>query len=360
MSTIKQEIRSLNDAIANLNLNSIENFLQKHESNLKVFSEIKTRKFQERQKALIHNINVFIDDLITESFDENENKSIIPRVATFINTPGLQHLAENTFLNLNYREIKACELLNGSFQLFVNQLMENPLFFLKKFVLGGMSKKNETDWTEIIQITRGTKVEVLLLLYLKRYFKSEKVFDCDVPSIIKKVTYGSLSTVSLDYYRDEIVKILDPTNYPSIQHRFNDIPRTPISWAALYWHSKIVQILIPLTDNPNAPDEDGKTLMYKAAWYGDTEIVKILAPLTDNPNAPDEIGRTPIYQAAWNGHTDIIKILAPLTDNPNAPKENGQSPIEVAKIFQHIETVKFLESLSISKKQSHESPKTKL
>ena len=53
MSTIKQEIRSLNDAIANLNLNNIENFLQKHGSNLRVFSEIKTRKFQERQKARV-------------------------------------------------------------------------------------------------------------------------------------------------------------------------------------------------------------------------------------------------------------------------------------------------------------------
>ena len=79
MSTIKQEIRPLNDAIANLNLNNIENFLQKHESNLKVFSETKTKEFQERKKALIHNINVFIDDLITEAFDENENKPIIPR-----------------------------------------------------------------------------------------------------------------------------------------------------------------------------------------------------------------------------------------------------------------------------------------
>ena len=80
----------------------------------------------------------------------------------------------------------------------------------------------------------------------------------------------------------------------------------------------------------------------------------------DNPNVPDRYGNTPIFWAAFKGYTDIIKILAPLTDNPNAPKENGQSPIEVAKIFQHIETVKFLESLSISKKQSHESPKTKL
>ena len=121
-----------------------------------------------------------------EAFNENENKPIIPRVETFINTPGLQHLAENTFLNLNYQEIKACGLLNGSFQLFVNHLMENPLFFLKKIVLGGMSKKNETDWTEIIQRTRGTKVKEIVLLYLKKYFKNEKD-----PQSIDKITFSS-------------------------------------------------------------------------------------------------------------------------------------------------------------------------
>ena len=46
----------------------------------------------------------------------------------------------------------------------------------------------------------------------------------------------------------------------------------------------------------------------------DMEIVKILAPLTDNPNAPDEDGKIPILR-----HTEIVKILAPLTDNANAP-----------------------------------------
>ena len=38
----------------------------------------------------------------------------------------------------------------------------------------------------------------------------------------------------------------------------------------------------------------------------DSEIVKILAPLTNNPNAPDEYGKTPIYWAARNGHTEIV------------------------------------------------------
>ena len=262
MSTIKQEIRSLNDAIANLNLNNIENFLQKHESNLKVFSEAKTREFQERQKALIHSINAsinaFIDDIITEAFDENEHKNLISRVETFINTPGLEHLAENIFLNMNYQEIKACRRLSVSFQIFADQLMENPSFLLKSIILGGMSKKNETDWTEIIQRTKGTKFEEIVLLYLKSktYIQS---FDFDVPSIIKKVMDGNLSIVSQDYYIHEIVKILDPTNYPNILHRYKDILRTPISWAALYWHTKILQILIPLTDNPDAPDNHEST-----------------------------------------------------------------------------------------------------
>ena len=51
------------------------------------------------------------------------------------------------------------------------------------------------------------------------------------------------------------------------------------------------------------------TPIYCAARNGYTEIVKILAPLTDNPNAQDEDGTTPIHWATFNGHKEIIKIL---------------------------------------------------
>ena len=50
-----------------------------------------------------------------------------------------------------------------------------------------------------------------------------------------------------------------------------------------------------------------------------TKIVRIMAPLIDNPNAPNKYGRTPIFCAAGLGLTEIVKILAPLTDKPNAP-----------------------------------------
>ena len=53
--------------------------------------------------------------------------------------------------------------------------------------------------------------------------------------------------------------------------------------------------------------------------------------MTDNPNAPNEDGKTPIYWATDEGHTEIVKFLAPLTDNPNAPKNDGKTPASVAK-----------------------------
>ena len=89
----------------------------------------------------------------------------------------------------------------------------------------------------------------------------------------------------------------------------------------------IMKILVPLTENPNAPDKLGYTPIHIAAFWGNKDFVKTLAHLTENPNAPNSGDCTPIYGAAQNGHTEIVKILAPLTDNPNAPNNSGCTPI---------------------------------
>ena len=74
-------------------------------------------------------------------------------------------------------------------------------------------------------------------------------------------------------------------------------------------------------------------------------IVKMLVCLTDNPNASDENGSTPIYWAAMRGHIEIVKIMAPLTDNPNAPNNNGAISIDWATYIRYAEMVKILVSL---------------
>ena len=169
-------------------------------------------------------------------------------------------------------------------------------------------------------MTKGTNVCESILLYLKLYFKNERMVDFDLPcyikkdnlekysEIIKKVKDENLSIVSHDYYHDKIVKILDPLTLTL--HRLPYLPndpeehgeRSPIYWAARNGHTEIVKILAPLADNPNAPYTDGRNPIYCAARYGHTEIIKILAPLADNPNTPNINGSTPIHWAACCGH----------------------------------------------------------
>ena len=71
--------------------------------------------------------------------------------------------------------------------------------------------------------------------------------------------------------------------------------------------------------------------------------------LTDNPNAPDNNGETPIYLAAANGYTEMVRISAPLTNNHNAPGYyDGKTPTELAK---NEEIRRILESFNTSTKQ---------
>ena len=98
-------------------------------------------------------------------------------------------------------------------------------------------------------------------------------------------------------------------------------------------HKEIVTILVSLTDNPIAPDNNVQTPIYQAAYHGHTEIVKI----TYNLTAADKFGDTPIYQEAHMGHSEIVKILVPLTDNPNAPNKNTETPIYIGQIVMVIQ-----------------------
>ena len=311
-----------------------------------------------------------------------------------LSNPGFQHIAENVFLNLNYEKLETCRLVN----VFCKDILDNPMFWLKKFIRRGLSKKNQIDWMAAIQITPHWNLETSILNYLKQSSKNERVID--IPCHINEETlseysekiiklkekdedlifeqlddeirsgndnvarfqilalfmdnykvfpedgiYPILEAANRKFENPQIMKILAPLT-KNLNAPEEETGHTPIHWAVLWEHKEIVKILAPLTDNPNAPDEFGFTPIHSAAKNGCTEIVKILAPLTDNPNAPDEYGEIPIYLASRFGHTEIVKILCPLTDNPNAPRWNGINPISMAIWFGHTEIVKILAPLT--------------
>ena len=101
---------------------------------------------------------------------DNKSKS---NLENLVNIPGFQHLAENIFLSLNYDDLKSCQLLNRSSK----RILDNPLFWLKKFVQRGVSRKNEMDWLTAIKLTRNTKLETNVLFYLRRCFKHQRLVD---------------------------------------------------------------------------------------------------------------------------------------------------------------------------------------
>ena len=86
----------------------------------------------------------------------------------------------------------------------------------------------------------------------------------------------------------------------------------------------------------------------QAVKYGYIRIIKILAPWTENPNAAEEYGMkmTPIHVAATNGNVEMVKVLASFTSTPNAPKTHGivsLTPIEIARLKGHKDIIMILE-----------------
>ena len=59
------------------------------------------------------------------------------KMENIIINPGLQHLAEKVFWNLDVEDLKICTQINQS----CKQILQNPIFCLRKFE--NLSKKNQ-------------------------------------------------------------------------------------------------------------------------------------------------------------------------------------------------------------------------
>ena len=91
-----------------------------------------------------------------------------------VSNPGLQHLAENVFWNLNIEDLKICAQINQS----CKQILENPMFWLRKFEY--LSKESQKEWVKIIQSVKNSDYEKIIISYLQWNLKKEVVVE-DLP-----------------------------------------------------------------------------------------------------------------------------------------------------------------------------------
>ena len=162
-----------------------------------------------------------------------------------INNPGLQHLAEIFFLNLDVEDMKICKQINKS----CKQIFKNPMFWLRKF--NGLSMKNQSDWANVIQSVRRStnsfERKYAIISYLRWNLRKSAMMDLPCYTIC---------LVQNDF-RKRIMEICRKSR-----------------WDIADEDTEIIKILAPLTHNLNT------TPIHEAAQNGHTEIVKILIPLT--------------------------------------------------------------------------------
>ena len=235
----------------------------------------------------------------------------------FIENPGLQHLAENIFLNLNYKDLKSCHLINRGSKVF----FDNSRFWIKKFVQKGLSKQNEINWINAIQITKHTNYQRHVLLYLKKVLSKKKIVD--FPCFIDK---HSLRQVRINGNKSKSMISRNNDDYNScwIQICWNPLDQgylhNFLRLAVGRDHLKVTKALIPLIDNPNAPD-----------------------PLFSQYDTEEHEWRTTTFHlASEKNNLEIMKFLVPFADNLNVT--NLQISITSARIYGHHNVVKYLES----------------
>ena len=76
--------------------------------------------------------------------------NLVSKMERIISNPGLQHLAEKVFFNLDDESLKNCGQINQS----CKQILKNPMFWLKKF--RSLTKENLKDWIKVIKPVKNS------------------------------------------------------------------------------------------------------------------------------------------------------------------------------------------------------------
>ena len=95
-------------------------------------------------------------------------RTYLLKMEKIINNPGLQHLAEKVFSNLELKDLEVCAMINQ----LSKQILDNPIFWLKKFVSRGMSKKNETEWAKAIKSAIKYNKKKQIIMYMKWHLRT--------------------------------------------------------------------------------------------------------------------------------------------------------------------------------------------
>ena len=243
-----------------------------------------------------------------------------------IQNQGFQHLTEKILLNLPVKDLISLLSMNKT----LKQILEDPMFWIKKWTLKGLSKKNKDDWMKAIQLTKTTKLAGIIILYIKKVLHRNRIVD--MPCHIDEKTVEKFSNF---------------TDENAFQNYFEEVFEQEFHQRLEGYNKKIdagnIQICIAMVKNPNAAVKEEYAPIHIAIDDPNcNNIVLILAPFIGNANAKiNGYYWSPIQYAIGYGCTETIKLLAPFCNDYN---HDEGSLLHFAVQLLNVNSVKILAS----------------
>ena len=232
-----------------------------------------------------------------------------------LKNPGFQHILEMILLNVDYKDLLACEMINKSCQ----EILENPIF-LKKLTLRGMSKKNQDDWYDAIQITENRTVygkKLNLVPYLNKIMKNGHVSD--IPCYIDEKILNEIESERLNNVHDIFLC------------KYGYIP----GCRYYHWKSEICNI------------GPGKIQVYSILMenfrhYSAMDLIlESVQPQSMRRVWRDNVGMVKEFQPMYKG-PEIVEVLLPFIND--SPAHIVREAIETAEKYGHHEAARILKS----------------
>jgi ankyrin repeat protein len=121
-----------------------------------------------------------------------------------------------------------------------------------------------------------------------------------------------------------------------------DPGNTPLM-AAIRGPRDVFKLLMDRGANPNAQDNDGKTIIEIAAFAKEWDKVKLLLDKGADPNAGAGTKYfTPLMVAVYENNAEIVKFLLDKGANPNAKQQDGTTALRLACLFHFIRAAEIL------------------
>ena len=102
--------------------------------------------------------------------ESNTDQLSLSKMETIISNPGLHHLAEKVFWNLDGEDLRNCAQINQSCQ----QILQHLIFYLRKFK--GLSMKNRKIWIKVIQYVKTSDQGIAIIPYIST-MESEETWN---------------------------------------------------------------------------------------------------------------------------------------------------------------------------------------